>query len=696
MQRLPMRFLAIFLCLALILARPSGEAGLFRDLFIAFTAPYFEAASALGLGGRYVPRSANANIVDSLFDRMFGQTGRRGSPSLSRLEDYIPESRWDYEVRYVLSRLADLASSNSSDEEAVRSFLSDTIVLKFVLLILNPNIDFSPLIPHIPFNKRLVESAGASSPASYIRNTLISRLTQRIPRLTELEQAARLYPQQLATYVSQHLTSLLFIRGEAKEFFNHMGFSVDAVTKTLSDPKVGFHKGENAMAESILKLVVGYFQTLEGRRKTELIDQFLRIPNPTEVDVLNFALMNSGPAMLKAVQFFYPDIQDPLLRAALKRSEEYVTPMEPGEVRAIVDEELAKLSLEFEDVFVEMDPHPIKNKAGSVGQVHQAVAKIPLGNGEFEIRTVAIKVVRRGYLESLKQDIARMREAGVQGVFFGGFFSPLFESMLREADLRKEAQNIRDAQAPYTRPDKNVSVVKIASEDLPLTESLLILDFIPAKYSVGDPDYTGASESLVKFRSLGNLFEVWLDSALKGSGFFHGDPNGGNALITEDDKSVFADLGNVASLAGNQRDVLKLFIGVAKGNTKLVQSALGSLVPQLVSDPSEAQRLRQEVQESLQKNGVSDRIASLLKILEKRRAEIPMNIVQFLRALKLFQYRFETLQLQAKEGGVLQDSRDLRRNFDSISKRVVTKAKWHWLLRSLRPKAFCSAAAGST
>jgi predicted unusual protein kinase regulating ubiquinone biosynthesis (AarF/ABC1/UbiB family) len=664
--------------LSLLLAvAPPAHAWFFTSMFFAGLQMWARAASAvLGMGSyeqrrrdydggsqyEEEKRKYRQRIEQELQDKA------RDEEESRTLDYYVKSDNYDYEVRYFLSRMLDLATSTDDrKKESVRDFVSDKIVVKFLTIILNPNIDLKPLINKAAFANKIKEKAKGRDLSDYIRKGVLDLISNNGISLDDLRKAV--WSRKLDVALSDRLDDLGFLRGEAVKYFDDMGLSVKSVVNSLKDPSVGLNKDSGQLIESISSIVTAYFETFSAEEKNRLQNEFLKIENPTQFDVIAFALMHSGPGMIKLVQLFYQNIQSPVLKAALKSAEENVPPMPFETVRRIVEGDLEKIGLTFEEVFSEFDSEPVKS--GSVAQVHRAVVKYHDENGAPVSKTVAVKVRRNDYPKNLESDIFRLKEAGIERYFEHGIFGQIFESMRAEGDFRLEGRNIVAASEIYNRPELKVDVVTLAlPEVLPPTESVLVMDFVDGGFSVGDGSKTSAKQIGSRMNALGNLYEVWLKNALLGNGFIHADPNGGNAKVRPDGFGVFLDFGNVAELSPRQQDAIKrLIVSAGMKNTNGSAAALVELVPGLKR--VKTQDIRAAVEQVLQKSDFFDIFYGFFEVATSNKASIPISLAQFLRGVILFKNQFSYLQdqIDAKKNPALKKRLD--RNFESITREIM-------------------------
>ena len=190
--------------------------------------------------------------------------------------------------------------------------------------------------------------------------------------------------------------------------------------------------------------------------------------------------------------------------------------MEFSVVKNVIEEECKKLKLKSSDIFLEISEKPIHS--GSVAQVHRAKMRVrQLETGKVVEKWVAIKVWQAGLhreIGSRHGAIQRPRGEGLGP----RFFSAIFGSWADEGDFRKEGKSITDG-AVYMNAEDKVSTVRLAfPQEVPATESMLVMDLIKGGISLGDTESEDLAEE--KLAALGRQYIVWLREAVLGGGFF--------------------------------------------------------------------------------------------------------------------------------------------------------------------------------
>jgi ubiquinone biosynthesis protein len=274
-----------------------------------------------------------------------------------------------------------------------------------------------------------------------------------------------------------------------------------------------------------------------------------------------FAIEELGPTFVKAAQLLStrPDILPRELIEELKLLRDKVKPVPFERIRPVLAELLGEEpELHFQD-FVE---EPVAS--GSIGQVYRARLRT---TGE----AVAIKVQRPGirkpvtidleimawFAEQLHQHLPGLRPFDLPTVV-----RELRQGILNELDFTIEARNNTLFNALNQSPDR-VFAPDVLSEFT--DERLLVTKWIDGQTPEA---VTVPSEDRPRIaRNGGDSFF----SQITVTGFFHGDPHGGNILVTPDQRLCFLDWGLAGQLTRAMRfNLIDLFSACQEGNAERV------------------------------------------------------------------------------------------------------------------------------
>jgi predicted unusual protein kinase regulating ubiquinone biosynthesis (AarF/ABC1/UbiB family) len=162
-----------------------------------------------------------------------------------------------------------------------------------------------------------------------------------------------------------------------------------------------------------------------------------KVPDRQRIEDIKRAILVAGPVALKAAQTFAnvigqeQGVSESLEMRALSELKESVPVMTEAELRSQIVQGLGKT---LEEAFVSFDLKPIGS--ASIGQVHRAQIRLPLGRG---VREVAVKVQRPGLDEEFD------RSSRVARVFLGAMRQvlPLVADFLESGGDAKAAALLR-------------------------------------------------------------------------------------------------------------------------------------------------------------------------------------------------------------------------------------------------------------
>ncbi len=313
--------------------------------------------------------------------------------------------------------------------------------------------------------------------------------------------------------------------------------------------------------------------------------------------------------------------------------------------------------------------------AGRNGQAPQAEQQAPEGEQaaqeqQAEQPVQAEPVQAEQAQEQVQQPVQEQRDGGMLKTFRGKT-----ASIRRELDLRLEADNVEKGKIyedellhiRSMRVDKNTksTIHALVLEKAP---GQSVDNFITAmntrrqaieekvtgkkkKDENGQPNQVNKKaptydtlkelsalkkELQEKQKYLSNLTQKWLDEAIFGSGFFHGDLHAGNIMMDEDGVTVI-DYGNVSKLEEkDQKNILNLMAAAMRYNNERVEQHIKAML----SSP-EARRIfeskqaefSQMIKVIVKKEDGSpvDKILAILNELQKNEIEIPAGFYNFIQ-----------------------------------------------------------------
>lgn len=284
---------------------------------------------------------------------------------------------------------------------------------------------------------------------------------------------------------------------------------------------------------------------------------------------LSHRFQHLGPTYIKIGQFISSraDIFGEEFTDQFLCLQDQVTPIPRQDARNII----ARLKNEYSFI-KEIDEHPLAS--ASIGQVHKAK--------DIKDNDILLKIRRPQIKETIENDISFLRilfriasMVSVENINNTMTLLDEFEAFLtQEVNFKRERENIAKFYKMYMPEFGNdfltvPRLIKCADS----VEDVVMMEYI---HNVGFDAYQGDREELAK--SIMSLFIRQLVQY----GFLHGDPHKGNIGITETNKIVLYDFGNIITIDENERNVLKeliymLVIGNKYGVVKLL-SKMGVVV----------------------------------------------------------------------------------------------------------------------
>lgn len=276
---------------------------------------------------------------------------------------------------------------------------------------------------------------------------------------------------------------------------------------------------------------------------------------------VRFAIEELGPTFVKAAQLLStrPDILPRELIDELKELRDRVKPVPFERIRPVLEEVLGD---DLEIHFSDFNETPVAS--GSIGQVYRAHAR---GSDEL----VAVKIQRPGirkpimidlemiawFAEQLHKHFPTLRPFDLPTVV-----AELRQGLLNELDFTIEARNGTLFNALNQSPQR-----VFAPEVLPAYthERLLVTRWVEGRPP--DAAQLEADDAARLARNGGDSFF----SQITVTGFFHGDPHGGNLLVTSDQRLCFLDWGLAGQLTRAMRfHLIDLFAACQEGNAERV------------------------------------------------------------------------------------------------------------------------------
>jgi ubiquinone biosynthesis protein len=264
---------------------------------------------------------------------------------------------------------------------------------------------------------------------------------------------------------------------------------------------------------------------------------------------LRSSLEELGPTFAKIGQILStrPDLMPPEFIEELATLQDNVPPLTEEQVVRVMEQELG---VPWEDVFETIDPQPLA--AGTIAQVHRATLA--------DHTKAVVKVQRPDAKEQIEQDLALLevfaekvseRPGLKQVVDMQAVFEHLSESLHRELDFRREAENIERMGSVIE--DFSRLRVPVVFADYSTSRLLVMQD-------IGGGPAGSAPEGPARKEAARQLLESFYKQILV-DGFFHADPHPGNLMWQPEEETLyFLDLGMIGEVGPDLREHMMLLL----------------------------------------------------------------------------------------------------------------------------------------
>jgi predicted unusual protein kinase regulating ubiquinone biosynthesis (AarF/ABC1/UbiB family) len=247
-------------------------------------------------------------------------------------------------------------------------------------------------------------------------------------------------------------------------------------------------------------------------------------------------LIDLGPSYIKIGQFISTrsDIFEKEITNELQTLQDDAPPFDSDDAKVIISKELG---VPWHDVFEEFEDVPIAS--ASISQVHRARLK---DTGEHVVVKVQRPFIREMFDKDFKTLDALLNLASIaenRGVNDTKIIlDSSYASMYDELSFTKELANIKLFRKAF---EGNEDVIIPRPYDKYCTSRVLTLQYVQSQ------KFTQAKGKERRKRLARQVMELFLKLIIE-KGFIHADPHPGNLGVTNNDKIVMYDFGQVAKL----------------------------------------------------------------------------------------------------------------------------------------------------
>lgn len=439
------------------------------------------------------------------------------------------------------------------------------------------------------------------------------------------------------------------------------GFDFTPYSEQLQAVETGMKGPAGSFFEEVFR---DYFKLQPAMDRRSMLASLLRqsLPSNSADDQLAALLKGAGPFMHKVLQLFCDTVKNESTKTALSSVKTGLTP---------IDRELKAAMLER---IVQNSGGRIESLSGvrtlgaaSVGEALLAdVQEAPGPDGQAVSRRVVIKLLRPGIVERAQRERIFFAQAASHHRGMGPTFAGIAEQIEAEMNLQTEASNVQRGQV-YNGRAPGLQAMKLSSLVPPQPDSMVVeqapgsplqkyIDLCE-KAARGEhvPNFDALAHGRKAAEQVAELGRVWMNQALTGDGFFHGDLHAGNLMFDADSGMLTAiDFGNAATIDPSQLQVaIRLGMALQRGHPRLFEREFRKLLP------PKSEKLAWSHDEEIIKKitsimrradlGENEKLANILSAYTQAGIEVPAVISNFSRSMMMLK---ETLNRLNKANAI--------------------------------------------
>jgi len=364
-----------------------------------------------------------------------------------------------------------------------------------------------------------------------------------------------------------------------------------------------------------LNNILGLFKSRARKQENDVF---------TRPQRFRMALEELGPTYIKIGQLLSirPDLLGSSYIEELEKLQDHVPPMSNEKLLHVLNQN----NLDPERDFESFDPVPIA--AASIAQVHSAY----LHNGQrvvVKIQRPGIKKIVYTDLEILT-DLSKLLEKRTEwGRFYriSEIIEELGQAIRSELDFLNEGRNA-EIFADNFRREGNVIIPRVFWEFS--SDNILVLEYIAGIKII---DFTNLKRSNINNKVIAERLLKALFLQIFIHGFFHADPHPGNIAISDEQKIIFYDFGQVGTIDHVLKDkCVDLIISMMRYDVSGVTDSLLSIAiggqsvnrDELVRDVAKLEQKYYGVPMSQIKLGES--LGELLELSSRYQVRIPPEL----------------------------------------------------------------------
>lgn len=436
------------------------------------------------------------------------------------------------------------------------------------------------------------------------------------------------------------------ISGDIDNKINSFQFSsLDSVKLLSSIPSMG----EGNFQTFMKAVFTNYFDAQPVMDKRAMIASYLTNSGSTDPGEIKLValLKAGGPYIQKLLQLF-GDKAEGDLKTALDELKTGLSPINDDLIKSVLGGIIETSSGKISKIEI----------AGSLGaaSVGQTVLANIHWKGEDKPQEVVIKLLRPGIRLRAERELKffEMEAEKIPGML--KTFNGISSQIQVEMDLSKEARFVGLSQV-YTGKQDNLQAMRLV-KNIPSAQGYMVLEKAPGttvKSAFNEMealleqkmDSTNpAPRNLANLASgIKALTKNWVEEALFGSGFYHGDLHAGNIMFSADagqsGMTTVIDMGNASVLTLDQRkSVFKMVLAAAVSSpgtfVRNFENVLSEDGRELISH-KRSEFLKKTTEIMQNETDPGQIIVSILNAANELGLEIPATVSNFSRSQMMLQ-----------------------------------------------------------
>lgn len=507
----------------------------------------------------------------------------------------------------------------------------------------------SGLLARIYANPELIDSAGLPDEPARMMKDSITGFINMIPFASDVVTG------DMVRTTLEIMPSGPFARLAAQIDHNLQNMSFNSLQG--ADLLATINKvGDGNLEKFLTNVLNNYFDNQHVVDKRAMLASYMRESGANDPDETKLvALLKAGGPYLQKLLQLLGDNAEGQLKTALDELKTNLSPIN----RTVIDATLLGMVARSEGKIDRVEVN-CSLGAASVGQA--LLVNIYL-KGSDEPQEAVVKILRPGIRLRAERELQFFEAEASKIPGMLKTFNGIADQVQVELDLEKEAKNVAHSQV-YNNMAGNLQTMKLFS-GIQATHTYMVLEKAPgttAKATLTELEKQKENLSIAKqnnavemgaklaegFRS---LTKAWVQEALFGSGFYHGDLHAGNIMFSADAKEsgliTTIDMGNACVLSSQQRKaIFKMVLATAVRDPHVFVKNYEAVLSdegknQIVTKRAELlDKTREIMREAADP---SEAISQILAAANRLGLEIPATVSNFSRSQMMLQNALNTI-----------------------------------------------------